>query len=210
MTTPAASPDERDDLIAEGIVTTVGPDGKANISPMGPRVDRDLTRLVLRPFQTSTTYRNLKRTGEGIFHVTDDVEFIAKAAVGELGPIPELRRADKVRGFVLESACRWFAFRVTRLDDTQERTTIECEIVDSGTLRPFFGFNRAKHAVLEAAILATRIGILPSEQIQQELQRLAVPIEKTAGRQERQAFEFLREYVGRKLAEGPAGGQADI
>jgi len=40
-------PNSSDDLIAEGIVTTVNPDESANISPMGPRVNRDFTRLVL-------------------------------------------------------------------------------------------------------------------------------------------------------------------
>ena len=34
---------------------------------MGPRVDRELTRLVLRPFQTAQTYHNLKSTGAACF-----------------------------------------------------------------------------------------------------------------------------------------------
>jgi hypothetical protein len=113
--------DEPDDLIAEGIVTTVNPDGSANISPMGPRVNRDFTHLVFRPFQTSTTYQNLKRTGEGVFHITDDVLLIAKAAVGKLTPQPALQPAPHVGGFLLADACRWFAFRVSTLDDSQER-----------------------------------------------------------------------------------------
>ena len=64
--------------------------------------------------------------------------------------------------------------------------------------RPFFGFNRAKHAVLEAAILATRIGILPDDEIRREMERLAIPVEKTAGQQERRAFEFLRQNTSHK------------
>ena len=206
---PASPPNTDDDLIAEGIVTTVNPDGSANISPMGPRVNRDFTHLLLRPFQTSTTYQNLKATGEGVFHITDDVLLIAQAAIGRLGPQPPLQPAQHVRGFLLSDACRWFAFRVSHLDDSQERTTIDCTVVGSGNLRPFFGFNRAKHAVLEAAILATRIGILPSEQITAELERLAIPVEKTAGKQEREAFELLREYVLRSFSEkvNNSGGQ---
>ena len=174
MSLAAASNNVPDELIAEGIVTTINSDGSPNLSPMGPRVDRNFTRLVLRPFQTSTTYQNLKRTGEGVFHITDDVEMIARAAVGQLSPLPQLFPVEKVSGLIIAGACRWFAFRASRLDDSQERTTIECEVVDSGNLRPFFGFNRAKHAVLEAAILATRVGILPREQIEEELQRLVL------------------------------------
>ena len=204
MPSSTANPNvEPDELISEGIVATVNPDGSPNISPMGPRVDRDFTCLILRPFQTSTTYQNLKRCGEGVFNITDDVQFIAQAAVGEPSPLPELEPARQVKGFVLTGACRWFAFRVTRLDDSQERATIECRVVDRGTLRDFFGFNRAKHAVLEAAILATRVGILPKQKIEEEMQRLAIAVQKTAGVQERQAFEFLREYIDRAL--GAAG-----
>ena len=76
--------------------------------------------------------------------------------------------------------------------------------MNSGRLRDFFGFNRAKHAVLEAAILATRTHILRPEQIRQQLAALASPVEKTAGPDEEAAFSLLAEFVERKLAE-PAG-----
>ena len=74
-------------------------------------------------------------------------------------------------------------------------------MVDRGTLRDFFGFNRAKHAVIEAAILATRIGILPAAEIRSELERLAAPVEKTAGEQERRAFAFLQDYIAHRLSD---------
>jgi hypothetical protein len=170
---------------------------------MGPRVDRSISRLVLRPYQSSQTYQNLKRHGEGVFHITDNVEQIARAAVGELPELPELIAAPCLRGFIVADACRWFAFQVRRLIDTTERTTIDCEVVDRGTLRDFLGFNRAKHAVIEAAILATRIGILPPDQISAELRRLATPVEKTAGDQERRAFEFLEKFISTKLNPEP-------
>jgi len=127
--------------------------------------------------------------------VTDDVLLIAQAAVGQLDPLPETTPAEQVDGVVLTSACRWYEFDVASLDDRQERTRIECRVVHVGRLRDFFGFNRAKHAVLEAAILATRVHLLPCEQIDAEFERLAVPIEKTAGPRERLAFELLRQSV---------------
>lgn len=132
--------------------------------------------------------------------MTDDVELFARAVVGPLDPPPRLQPAEAVRGAILSDACRWFAFRVVRLDDASERTTIECEVVDRGWLRDFFGFNRAKHAVIEAAILATCVTLLPPEQIRDELARLATPVDKTAGEQERRAFDFLCDYVRGRLA----------
>ena len=53
-----------DGMILEGIVTTLNDDGSVNISPMGPIIDSKLDVFVFRPYQTSTTYKNLVRTGE--------------------------------------------------------------------------------------------------------------------------------------------------
>ena len=166
---------------------------------MGPLVDEQITQFVLRPYTTSRTYRNLKRTGQGVLHVTDDVEMLARAAVHRLDPLPKLAKAKKVHGFVLAEACRWYEFQVSSLDDRSERSTIACRVIAKGRIRDFFGFNRAKHAVVEASILATRIDFLPPEQIIDEFRRLAVLIDKTAGPQERRAFQFLDHYVGEAL-----------
>jgi hypothetical protein len=186
-------------LIIEGIVTTLDEQGRVNIAPMGPRVSPDGHSLVLRPFRTATTYRNLKTHGEGVFHVTDDVLLLAQAAVGQLPDLPPMRPAEQVRGMILTDACRWQAFRVTALNDAEERTRIEAKIVDSGRLRDFVGFNRAKHAVVEAAILATRVNILPPDEIQSQLNPLRSMVDKTGGEQERQAFAFLHQYLQQSL-----------
>jgi len=184
-------------MILEGIVTTKGVDGAINVAPMGPIVDVSMQSLVLRPFQTSTTYANLKQHGEGVLHVTDDVLLLARAAIGALEETPETFPAEVVHGAVLAGACRWYEFRVTSLDDSDERTRIEAEVVHTGRLRDFFGFHRAKHAVLEAAILATRVHLLPAEEIRSEYDRLAIPVQKTAGPDEREAFSLLCNYIDR-------------
>ena len=196
-------------MILEGIVTTVGPDGAVNVAPMGPRVDAGMDRFVLRPFKTAQTYRNLKACGEGVFHVTDDVLLLTRAALGAAEPPPALMPARRVRGYVLRDACRYYEFRVVRLDDAAERTEIEVAVVTSGRLRDFFGFNRAKHAVVEAAILATRMHLLPPEEVLAEFQRLAVLVDKTGGAQEREAFRFLQEEVGH-LARAGRLEQAEV
>ncbi|MBX3438260.1 MAG: DUF447 family protein [Planctomycetaceae bacterium] len=182
-------------MILEGIVTTRNGDGGTNVAPMGPLVDDALRTLVLRPYRTSTTYQNLKQSGCGVFHVTDDVLMLARAAIGRLDPQPEMFPAKRVTGSVLRSACRWYEFEVVSLDDQQERTRIEARVVHAEWLRDFFGFNRAKHAVLEAAILATRVHLLSREEILAEFARLSSPVEKTCGPHEEQAFQLLWDYV---------------
>lgn len=183
-----------DGRILEGIVTTRNEDGTVNISPMGPIVDEQLQRFLFRPYQTSTTYKNLKREGTGVFHVTDDVLLFAQAAVGQPEPMPAMD------DLILVDACRWLKFEVRTLDDSQARTEISAETIGRGTHREFFGFNRAKHAVLEAAILATRVHLLPAEEIRQEIKRLESPIHKTAGEREIQAFTFLQTYINNAIA----------
>src|SRR5688500_15661065 len=99
-------------MILEGIVTTLNADGTANVSPMGPRVSPDGRTFILRPFRTSTTYQNLKRQGCGVLHVTDDVELLARAAIGRVSP-PQLAAIEGFDVPRLADTCRWQAFRVT-------------------------------------------------------------------------------------------------
>jgi uncharacterized protein len=187
-------------ILVECIVTTLNEDGAPHIAPMGPIVDRSFSRLLLRPFRTSLTYQNLKRTGQGVLHVTDDVELLARAAVGRLEMQPPLRPAEAVDGVILVDACRWYAFRVESIDDHDDRTQIVARVEDQGRQRDFLGFNRAKHAVVEAAILATRIGLLDADHIRSEFARLTVLVDKTGGEQEHRAFQFLRNYLAEQLA----------
>ena len=184
-------------MILEGIVTTISQAGEINIAPMGPRVDADMKRFLLRPFNTSQTYRNLREHGEGVLHVTDDVLLLARTALGCLEPLPPLLPARTIHGWVLRDACRFYEFRVVKIDDRDERVSIDVEVVHHETLCDFFGFNRAKHAVVEAAILATRTDFLPLDEVEAEYRKFGVIVEKTGGEQEKAAFEFLREHVAR-------------
>ncbi len=188
-------------MIVEGIVTSIDAEGLVNVAPMGPFVEASFTTLRLRPYQTSRTYQNLKLHRQGVFHVVDDVLLLAQAAIGELNQLPELFPAEKIQGQVIKSACRWYEFEVIELNDSQERTDILARVVHHGRLSDFVGFNRAKHAVLEAAILATRVHLLNRDFIMQEYDRLKVPLEKTAGPAELEAFALLRDFVRRRLEE---------
>jgi hypothetical protein len=185
-------------MILEGIVTTLNPKGRVHISPMGPRVDPAIRQLLLRPYSTSQTYRNLVVHGEGVLHVTDDVMLLARAALGHFESVPPHVPANKVKGFVLSEVCRYFEFRVRSIDDREERVQIEAEVVHTGRFRDFFGFNRAKNAVVEAAILATRTAHLPLDDVDAEFRRLAIIVEKTGGAQEHGAFAVLREHVDKE------------
>lgn len=194
-------------MILEGIVTTLDPDGVPNVAPMGPRVEPDMVRFELRPFRTSHTYQNLRGSGQGVLHVTDDVLLIARAAIG-LPVAPMTRPADVVQGVVLIESCRAYEFRVLACNDREERTSFLAETCRVHRFRDFFGLNRAKHAVIEAAILATRLELIPLETILDQYRSLAVLVEKTGGPDELAAFALLRDHLQRTL--GSRGQQTDL
>jgi len=178
-------------MILEGLVTTLNADGSPHLAPMGPRVAADFARFTLRPFPTSHTYQNLLRHWQGVLHVTDDALLLAKAAIGAVGPLPPVRPAERVEGVVLVNSCRHFEFVVKSVDDSAERVSIEAEVVHAGRTRDFFGFNRAKHAVVEAAILATRLHVLPLAEVAAEFKKLRVIVGKTGGPDEHAAIDLL-------------------
>ncbi len=178
-------------MIVEGIVTTRDPDGRVNFAPMG--VEWGEERLILKPFLETTTFRNLSGGAAAVFNIVDDVLYLAQAAIGS--PVFPWRPAERVPGAVLEAACSWYELAVETIDATPPRSRIEARVVHRGRGREFIGFNRAKHAVLEAAILATRVHMLPAVQIKEELDRLEILVDKTAGPREREAWDLLRRYV---------------
>jgi len=178
-------------LIVETIVTTVAEDGTVNCAPMG--VEWSDTAIVLKPFLETATYRNVTATGTAVVNLTDDVRVFARAAISnpQYPTIP----AVVVHGVVLADCCSWREIEVRSIDSTPPRSRIETAVVHSGSRREFIGFNRARHAVLEAAIYVTRLHLLSRAFIDSELARLQVIVDKTAGPQEREAMALLAEHV---------------
>ncbi|QDU89894.1 hypothetical protein Pla175_32910 [Pirellulimonas nuda] len=197
MSQPLGSEIDRELTVLEGLVTTVNPDGSPHVAAMGPLVSAGFDRFVLRPFRTSTTCQNLLRTGRCVAHVSDDVELIARAALHQLEAAPAMHATPSGDGFILASACRWFALRVASgpIAADDERPRMDCVVLDSGRLRDFFGLNRAKHAVIEATILATRLQFISCEEVLAEMERLAPLVEKTGGAAERRAWGMVEAYV---------------
>ena len=195
-------------MILEAIVTSIDLNGTVNLAPMGPVVADDFgaqknpERLVLKPFRSSLTYQNLMATGKAVVHVTDDVSLIAKTAVGKLSSSEIaglVRQWDDSQWWRLRICHRWMAVQVEAVSEEQPRVEMDCRVVHSEIEKPFFGFNRAKFAVIEAAILATRTHLLSADQIQEELSRLQPLIDKTGGQTEQTAFDFLRKTIDERI-----------
>lgn len=182
--------------IRETIVTTVDADGKVHIAPIGIISEKD--GWVIAPFRPSVTLDNLAAVPFAVASYTDDVRIFAGCLTG---------RRDwptvAVEGFPvprLAAALAHSVLRVESITDDGVRPRHFCRVVQEGTHAPFTGLNRARAAVLELAILVSRLGILPREKIEAEIAYLSIAIEKTAGPSEKEAWGWLRQKVTDHLA----------
>jgi hypothetical protein len=180
-------------VIIETIVTTLDVSGAVNIAPMGVEWDGGDAPPVLKPFLETTTYRNVMATGVAVVNLIDDVRLFARAAISN--PEYPVVPAVAVRGVVLRDACSWRELTTRSVDSTPPRSRIETTVVHRGVRREFIGFNRARHAVLEVAIYATRVHLLSRDFLENELARLQVIVDKTAGPVEHEAMTLLTEYI---------------
>ena len=189
-------------FILESIVTTVAADGAVNVAPMG--VEWGDQAIVLKPFLDTTTYRNVIATQTAVVNLQDDVRVFARAAISnpQYSTVP----AVAVRGVVLADCCSWRELEAITVDSTPPRSRIVMRVVHRGLKREFIGFNRARHAVLEAAIHATRLHLLPRQAIESEIERLQVIVDKTAGPHEHEAMALLVDFIrAHYAAKGLAG-----
>jgi uncharacterized protein len=178
-------------MIFETIVSTSDAAGRPNFAPMGIAIEGET--VLLRPFKGAATWNNLQEIGEGVVNVTDDVLLFARCAVSPF--VPPHRPASRVRGAILQDACSWKEFVIESSDLSEERARFTGRIVAEGRARDFFGFNRGKHAVIEATILATRLHLLGRERVLEEIGRLRPLVDKTGGPEEHEAFAFIGDYV---------------
>ena len=178
-------------MIRETVVTTLGADGTPYVAPMGVRREGDL--YLIAPFRPSTTLDNLLRNGQAVINYTDDVRVFAGCHTGrrDWPTVP----AGTARGVRLVQALAHVEIEVARWEDDEQRPRIYCRALACETHAAFRGFNRAQAAVIEAAILVSRLHMLPPEKIDREMDYLRIAVEKTAGPHEREAWRWLVDRI---------------
>ncbi len=190
-------------MIYETIVTTMCPDGTVHAAPMGVREVDGL--VVLAPFRPSTTLDNLRRAGVAVVNLCDDVRIFAGCLTGRRSWASS--PAAWVEGEVMGGALAHLELEVERFEDDPVRPRFHCRTLAEATHGPFRGFNRAQAAVIEAAILVSRLHMLPAEKIDREVDYLRIAVDKTAGPREREAWGWLMERIEahRRRPAEPAG-----
>lgn len=178
--------------IYEVIVTTLSEQGVAHSAPMG--ITREAQgQITIQPFQPSATYNNLKRHGQCTVNFIDDVRVFAGALTGRRDWAT--KKCQQIEGQYLAQALAHIELELLTFEDTDPRAHYTGRIVVEVIHAPFRGFNRAQNAVIEAAVLTSRLGMLPPEKIQQEIKYLKIAIDKTAGAHELEAWGWLMTKI---------------
>ena len=178
-------------MINETIITTLNEDGSVHIAPMGVRRDEDY--FVIAPFKPSTTLQNLERSGQAVINMTDDVRIFAGCLTGHYD-WPTIKTST-INGKRLEAALSHIEIEVAHQKGDEVRPVFYCSEKYQATHAPFMGLNRAKAAVLEAAVLVSRLHMLPDEKIDNEIKYLQIAIDKTASEYELEAWNWLMNRI---------------
>ena len=158
---------------------------------MGVRHEDDY--YVIAPFKPSTTLKNLERSGQAVINMTDDVRIFAGCLTGHYDwPIVDTSVIDGKR---LEAALSHIEIEVAHQEGDGLRPVFYCSEKHQETHAPFMGLNRAKAAVLEAAVLVSRLHMLPDEKIDNEIEYLQIAIDKTASAHELEAWGWLMDRI---------------
>ncbi|HEU5294968.1 MAG TPA: DUF447 domain-containing protein [Burkholderiaceae bacterium] len=182
------------ELIYEAVITTCSPTREAHVAPMGVRyADGDAGDVVLMPFKPSTTLRNIESTGHAVLNFVTDVRVFAGCVTGRRHwPTVPVAEAAGVR---LACALGHVALALIELRDHEQRPVLRLKRLHEAQHAPFIGFNRAQAAVVEGAVLVSRLHLLPIEKIDTEMRYLQIAIDKTAGPVELEAWDWLQQAI---------------
>jgi uncharacterized protein len=183
-------------MIRETIVTTISAAGGTHIAPFGLIENDD--SWIIAPFRPSTTLENLLAVPYAVANFTDDVRIFAGCITGRHDwPLTAIANFSVPR---LACALAHAELAIDAIEEHLERPRFVCRILRIEQHRVFLGFNRAKAAVVEACILASRLNFLPRDRIEREIAQLAIAVDKTAGAEEQEAFGWVTDMIAAHYA----------
>lgn len=179
------------EIIYETIVISADEYNHPHLAPFGVR-ERD-GLILIAPFRPSRSLDNLLNSRSAVLNFTDDVRIFAGALTGRRSwPV---HKADKIQGYVLDSALAHRELELVEIQEDAMRPQLYFRVVHEVNHAPFRGFNRAQAAVIELAVLVSRLDRLSMEKIESEMAYLRIAIEKTAGERELEAWYWLTEHI---------------
>ena len=178
-------------MILETIITSIDHDGKPHVAPFGVRMENE--NIIISPYKPSHTLENILASNVAVMSNTDDVRVFAGALTGRQPWT--LIPTNQVNGFRLKNCLAHTELQLLKVRDDALRPQLVMQQIISENHAAFKGFNRAQAAVLELAVLVSRLDRLPKARVESELQYLQIAIDKTAGEIEHEAWSWLIEKI---------------
>jgi uncharacterized protein len=188
-------------MIRESIVVTVNALGEPHLAPLGLIAEGEA--WILAPFHPSTTLDNLRQAPFAVANFTDDVRVFAGCLTGRRDW--PLTPATLVAAPRLTTTLAHLELVVIEVREHELRPRFVCRVAHSASHAPFEGFNRAQAAVIESAVLVSRLHLLPRAEVEVELTRLEIIVGKTAGPAEAEAWSWLKDKAAQVLGVGNSG-----
>lgn len=180
------------DLIYECVVSTVDDQGQPNVAPLGVRYGPE-GRVVLMPFKPSATLNNILAQGHAALNIVTDTRVFAGCVTGrKTWPMLPMAQAPGLR---LACAQRHLELQLEDVSDDAQRPVLRFITLRDETHAPFNGFNRAQAAVVEGAVLVSRLHMLPADKVDTEMAYLQIAIAKTASAAEHEAWAWLKQAI---------------
>ena len=184
------------DRIFETVVTTCSPEGIVHVAPMGVRYVGE--QVVLKPFRPSNTLDNVLATRSAVLNALTDVRVFAGCVTGRRSwPTLPVDTGSDTAAVRLACAHSHLLLRLADVEEDPQRPTLRLARLREATHSTFRGFNRAQAAVIEGAVLISRLHLLPPDKVDREMAYLQIAIDKTAGEPELEGWAWLQEAVAR-------------
>ncbi len=184
-------------MIFETIITSADLAGTPHVAPFGVRYEDEF--VVVSPYKPSTTLSNILATKCAVMNLTDDVRIFAGALTNRKVAIT--LPANKIAAPRLVDSLAHIELELLEVRDDATRPQLVMKKVAEFNHKAFAGFNRAQAAVLELAVLTSRLHMLPKEKVMAEKIYLQIAIDKTAGARETEAWGWLTEKIEHFYAE---------
>ena len=179
-------------MIHEVIIITISQDNLVHMAPMGIKMDDK--HLYISPFKPSKTLDNLLSMNKATINFTDDTRVFAGIVTGEKKDWPLIKN-NSFGIPILKNTNTHYDVAVIDINDDKTRPKIKCDIIEKKIHKPFLGFNRAQFSVIEAAVLASRLGMISTEKIIMEINYLKIGIDKTSGPNELEAWKWINNKI---------------
>jgi len=158
-----------ENCVFEVIVSTYGINHTPNAAPMGVMTD-DMRRLIMKPYTTSQTYRNILFHKHAVINITSDPIIYYRTAFKDANPykrvpIDWFEKADLVNAPKLNNADACIEVKAIKIENKKrDRAKVLCEVVNISILNTVpKSYCRANFALIESIIHATRIKVFLSE-----------------------------------------------